>query len=324
MGNTVLSIEGNSGFGADQRVRSTEIDELENTVSKLLKHWIGGCFWTLSFRGPQDNAILQLQSPKVVPAGQGRGERTLQPRGFRRTFSSGHTIELRLRDLDNGEGSPSEIDVLMDLLSQVFRAYILAKKYRAAVQLLSKLAVSFALVDEEGREILSSAGKRPLQISSCKSSNPQQRNRIVVRDLIREARNAFAKNPGGDKANGRYYFRSLREDGNGVFAPIYVVPMDSSGKAANQADTYAIVSPSQSGALFLPALEKAFAMTPSEADVVRQMVAGCNVEETCRALNLSKSTVRTYLKRAYSKAGVSSRAQLVARINSLSVPFEFS
>jgi len=55
-------------------------------------------------------------------------------------------------------------------------------------------------------------------------------------------------------------------------------------------------------------------LTRRERDVVGLLVAGCSTREIARRTHLTASTVNTYLKRIFSKIGVHSRVELVARM----------
>jgi len=55
-------------------------------------------------------------------------------------------------------------------------------------------------------------------------------------------------------------------------------------------------------------------LTPRERDVVSLLVAGCSTREIAADTGLTVSTVNTYLKRIFSKLGVHSRVELIARM----------
>jgi DNA-binding CsgD family transcriptional regulator len=54
-------------------------------------------------------------------------------------------------------------------------------------------------------------------------------------------------------------------------------------------------------------LKQAFGLTPAEARVANSLLGGKTAEETSEELGVSLETVRTHIKRAYAKLGVSSR-----------------
>lgn len=69
----------------------------------------------------------------------------------------------------------------------------------------------------------------------------------------------------------------------------------------------------------LVGLGDAFNLTPSEEAVLKKMVRGNTVERIARSSKTSPETVRTHVRRAYSKMSVSSREEMFRRIT----PFLF-
>jgi DNA-binding CsgD family transcriptional regulator len=55
-------------------------------------------------------------------------------------------------------------------------------------------------------------------------------------------------------------------------------------------------------------------LTPRERDVVSLLVAGSSTRDIASETGLTVSTVNTYLKRIFSKLGVHSRVELIARM----------
>lgn len=69
----------------------------------------------------------------------------------------------------------------------------------------------------------------------------------------------------------------------------------------------------------LVGLDHAFGLTPTEAMVVRELVAGRAVDALSVRLAISRETVRTHIRRIYAKTAVKSREELFARLR----PFVF-
>ncbi|MBI1405009.1 MAG: hypothetical protein GC145_02660 [Caulobacter sp.] len=59
---------------------------------------------------------------------------------------------------------------------------------------------------------------------------------------------------------------------------------------------------------------KAFGLTRSETEVVKQLVGGAGAEEIAHTLDISIETVRTHIKRTYGKLAVVNREQLFAML----------
>jgi len=62
-----------------------------------------------------------------------------------------------------------------------------------------------------------------------------------------------------------------------------------------------------------PAALSAIGLSPREVDVVGLLVAGRSNNEIAAALSISPHTVKRHLEKVYSKLGVSSRAEVIAR-----------
>ena len=67
----------------------------------------------------------------------------------------------------------------------------------------------------------------------------------------------------------------------------------------------------------LPDLRKLFGLTRSEASLVRPLLQARTPQDIATDLNLSVETVRSHLKNAYAKAGVSNRNAFVSLLTAL-------
>ena len=70
----------------------------------------------------------------------------------------------------------------------------------------------------------------------------------------------------------------------------------------------------------LEALQALFGLTKAEATVAHALAAGGSLEHACVAGSITMSSARTYLKRVFSKTGVSKQAELVQLLLSTPVP----
>lgn len=75
--------------------------------------------------------------------------------------------------------------------------------------------------------------------------------------------------------------------------------------------SFILIDPANAKSLNTHELSAILNLSMSEARVVNHLSLGLSVEETAEACNLSLSTVRTYLKNACAKAGVSRQAEIV-------------
>jgi DNA-binding CsgD family transcriptional regulator len=64
----------------------------------------------------------------------------------------------------------------------------------------------------------------------------------------------------------------------------------------------------------LPNLEPVFGLTPSEQQIVGLLLAGLSSAEIATKLDKSILTIRTHVKHAYAKLGISSKEQLFAKL----------
>ncbi|MFN2525664.1 MAG: LuxR C-terminal-related transcriptional regulator [Actinomycetota bacterium] len=72
------------------------------------------------------------------------------------------------------------------------------------------------------------------------------------------------------------------------------------------------VPPTEAAELML----RAHGLTPRQAQVTRQVLAGCSTDEIAQALHVSPLTVQQHLKSVFAKLGVGSRRELVAKLYS--------
>jgi DNA-binding CsgD family transcriptional regulator len=61
------------------------------------------------------------------------------------------------------------------------------------------------------------------------------------------------------------------------------------------------------------ALRKRWSLTPKEAEVAAECIAGRSTEEMCRSLAIARETLKTHVARVLDKAGCENRAQLIAK-----------
>jgi DNA-binding CsgD family transcriptional regulator len=74
-----------------------------------------------------------------------------------------------------------------------------------------------------------------------------------------------------------------------------------------------VVEPAKSAEI-APIVVEAYGLTPREREVVRRVASGLSTPEIATELFLYGHTVRDYIKSVFEKVGVSSRAELVARL----------
>jgi DNA-binding CsgD family transcriptional regulator len=83
--------------------------------------------------------------------------------------------------------------------------------------------------------------------------------------------------------------------------------------AANEGTVAVVIEPAKNAEV-APIIIEAYGLTPRERDVVRAIARGSSTPEIAAELFLSAHTVRDYIKSVFDKIGVSSRAELVAKL----------
>jgi DNA-binding CsgD family transcriptional regulator len=93
------------------------------------------------------------------------------------------------------------------------------------------------------------------------------------------------------------------------------VVLHASCLAATDADgpVVVVVEPAKSAEV-APIVVEAYGLTAREREVVRRVASGMSTPEIAAALYLSGHTVRDYIKSVFEKVGVSSRAELIAKL----------
>jgi len=78
-----------------------------------------------------------------------------------------------------------------------------------------------------------------------------------------------------------------------------------------------IVDPVNSSGVSISWLMDAHGLTPAEARVVQAAATGASIPIVARSLLLSQNTIKTHLRRVYSKTGTSRQAELARVIASI-------
>lgn len=107
---------------------------------------------------------------------------------------------------------------------------------------------------------------------------------------------------------------TLREARPGQAAvSVWVTPLLRAASAA-QPLALVLVASSQSRALSVDALGRMFGLTPAEARLTQMLVLGQSLDEASQVLLVSLNTVKTHLKRIFSKMGVRRQSELVQAV----------
>ena len=109
--------------------------------------------------------------------------------------------------------------------------------------------------------------------------------------------------------------------------PVFVSALPSidlhlGGDSRTPDELFAVFVPQQESFPDAGVLEITLGLTPSEARLAEQIVRGKSVSFAAEALSIREHTARTYLKRIFSKLGVSRQSELGAAATRLHVPME--
>jgi len=222
-------------------------------------------------------------------------------------------------------GTEWERDVVKVLAKLASVSAALSKTFREASaleSLMGSLSISSVIVNKEGEVVLDLRHDVPATAREGDADAPARvpisLNKRQYAMLVKETV-AFLGRVSKEDGLRPYFHKTLRSNGQ-TTTVVYVLPL-TEGCAADKRETlYAILFPTEQSILRRETLEDAFSLTPAEANVVRKILAGKQIKEVSRDLQLSHHTVRTYLKRSFMKIGVNNQPQLISRVNMLSVP----
>jgi DNA-binding CsgD family transcriptional regulator len=80
------------------------------------------------------------------------------------------------------------------------------------------------------------------------------------------------------------------------------------------------VTPSAASPADFGTVARIFSLTPAEARLLQQLVAGASLTEAASALGVTEATARTHRNHIFTKTGVSRRTDLLALVGRLVPP----
>ncbi len=180
-------------------------------------------------------------------------------------------------------------------------------------QLVSSLSISGVVVNRDG-EVVIDLRRDKDSLTSDIDQFASQLTKSHFKQVVHKTMSQSAT-----RGEHSYHHTTLRDRAH---APrmAYVLPLQTSDQEDSRDELFAILFPEEPDALTSEALKDAFSLTLAEARVVRKILAGSPIKEVSRDLQLSEHTVRTYLKRSFSKIGVHNQPQMIHRLQSLSAP----
>jgi len=83
-----------------------------------------------------------------------------------------------------------------------------------------------------------------------------------------------------------------------------------------------VIDPTKTDVVSTEGLQQLYGLTPSESEICKLVAEGLETDEVADARNLTRETVRTYIKQILQKTGVKNRAQLVRRALNVNLPID--
>jgi DNA-binding CsgD family transcriptional regulator len=176
--------------------------------------------------------------------------------------------------------------------------------------ILDRLDRGVVLLDAEG--CIVDANSHALQvIRSCSGIRVRTgRFSFADRELDQQLRDGLAIQ-GSSRRNERAVLatRVRCRGGEPYCVVIRTLPPEAHERKA--AFLVLLYAPNGLQGISLEVLRRVYGLTPAQAAVARGLFAGHSVEQTARALDLSRNTVRTHLKQIFTKCEVNSQAELL-------------
>lgn len=302
--------------GKEARIRSH--------LSVLAHALIGDADFMVLIRDFDQSVLVRFASNEAADAAGGVETSSCRNLAIQRKLRGRRSLEIYIEqdfELPDEATSPGSLDVFAESARLLCEDLFINDDLTAAVQLLDRLSFSYFVVDAEGRPVIGTppAGLLSPSLSITGKGVVTKRGALSIEALLQEARTYFGQT-GFASGQVPVFLKSRGGTDPCDDSVCYVVPLGSAISDPANAKHYAILAPRATGKACLKGIEALFSLTRSEASVVRLTMEGLDIDQICEELHLSKSTVRTYLKRCYCKAGVSGRAQLIARLGNMLVP----
>jgi DNA-binding CsgD family transcriptional regulator len=276
-------------------------------------------FWEYEFEVPDFNKFADVaRAPRPVAdlheATGGRPERSARWREFRTfvdadaelraTFNAGGRswgyLHINRAGVSHGFGE-DEIDFVATIGSIVGRALRLSLISHPADNAALR-GPGMAIVD--GRNRLVSATPEALawleELESMYRIPDQTFDAELPSEIAVAAADARAR---------RAPTRSRVRTRSGVWMLIHA----SCLHGTDAAEVAVVIEPAKASEV-APLIVDAYELTPRELDVTRGLARGLSTNEIASELHLSRYTIQDHLKAVYEKTGVSSRAELVAKM----------
>ena len=235
-----------------------------------------------------------------------------------------------LREKAKGPCVEQELNLLRTLLPHLRRGALLhseltsLRSQRAAfLGHLDRYPQAFLLIDGERRVLVTNTPGREIVTlrDGLRTEGGQLRTSLSKEDsILRDAVRRIA----GDRES-RVSHLSVTRPSDALPYQLLLMPVPSLGAApigiSQPSVAVVIIDPENVFSPDTSALRELFSLTPAESRVTTLLVQGQNMEEISEHLGVSLETVRTHVRRVFSKTGTNRQGELIALILR-SVPFE--
>lgn len=231
-----------------------------------------------------------------------------------------------LRSPDNRYFDQNECDRFSEFIPHIKRAVKLQKQFAqieeerfTALSVLDDLPMGIIVSDMQSRILFSNRLAKDLTSSRDGIiirhgelwANDQQ-NSVEFRDLIRTC---VESSLDGNVPNSHSIALPRKESSRPLYVRVTPVwknnaPFQVKNLNRPMAAIY-ITDPDLPQETETALLQRMFGLTPKEAETLKNLVTGFSVEETAREMDISVSTVRTYLKSLFNKTETSSQQELI-------------
>lgn len=250
----------------------------------------------------------------LVPNGADRGAATRVP------GAGGETLVMTVECFPDGTMQRAAIPRLDALRPHLARAAVLAaelqlREVRAAVEALERSGAGAAMLGHRG-QVLAANGRF---FGGLGLHARDGRDRL--RFAHRAADCAFAAAM-ATIATGQGCSVAIRDELGVGYAALHLVPVQGAAHDlfAGASAIALVARPGQGSVPSAELIRNLFDLTPTEASVARSIAEGSSVDEVARLAGKSVETVRSHLKRVFSKTGTGRQNELAVLLAGLAAP----
>jgi DNA-binding CsgD family transcriptional regulator len=259
----------------------------------------------------------------------------MKPQGFAAIWPAGHTFVderglplggfVMFRREGQGDFDPAALEAMQPFLRHFRRAILTSIALQGAQQVRSALAealdllpTGLILLDERRNIVLKNRGAdRILKLNdgvradgsgpSLEDARQNAEFQVLIADAIDSS--------GGGHAVSTGFLAVKRPSGKQAFAAMIAPLLGSNRQVVGGAVVAIFIADPVGGRIQDPeVLASLYALTNSEAELVRLLADGLSLEEAAAKRGVSMNTARSHLKHVFAKTGTSRQGELVRLI----------